>query len=137
MPVSAYRAADRRGLTLIEVIVALALLGLGAALVFPLMWPTPPRVQEEPLQRLVYRARALAVARAEPLRLTIGRDGDWAIVSGVTPDSGAIESGALYAPPAGAAVVRVTELGICLAGISTPGLRQGLTIDAVSCRVTP
>ncbi|MBC7844465.1 MAG: prepilin-type N-terminal cleavage/methylation domain-containing protein [Gemmatimonadaceae bacterium] len=103
----------RRGFTLLELLVVLVLLGLGAAFVLPtLRLPARPAGGGGPLER----ARATALRRGESVRLSITADGLWSVratadtggtillsgTTAVTPDAGAAQS------------IVITALGACL-----------------------
>lgn len=68
---------ERRGLTLIEIIVVLLLLGLGATLVAPVLnrGAFGVRVRATPLDE----ARRFAARRGQAATLTIARDGRWTV----------------------------------------------------------
>lgn len=85
----------RRGVTLLELLVVLLLLGITAALVLPAL---APRLASRPegadgVAGLVASARRQAIRRAESLKLRVDRDGIWALVSardGAVVDGGRI-----------------------------------------------
>jgi prepilin-type N-terminal cleavage/methylation domain-containing protein len=117
----------RAGLTLIEVMIVIAILAIAASIVYPLLFATrqPPAVADETM--LVEQARSLAIARAEPMRLEVARDGTWQIVSPATPNV-PVASGQLAEAPAGAYMIQISALGACL-----PAHGEGPPLDAVSC----
>ncbi len=125
---------NRRGLTLIEVMIAIAILGIVAAIVYPNVFRrNQPSAPTE--SALLEQAKALAIARAEPMRVSVERDGTWEIVAESTPSS-VLASGHLAEAPPSAFAVRITELGACLPADGKPRV-EGPVIDAVSCTVRP
>ncbi len=128
--------AATSGLTLIEVVIVIAILAIAAAIVFPNVFPQDAPATALSEAQLIDQAKAFAVARGEPLRLSIQHDGAWEIVSEAAPGSGALASGHLAEAPAFTIDLRVTELGACLP--ARDGRRvEGPAIDAVSCTVRP
>ncbi len=127
--------ALRSGLTLIEVMIVIAILAIIAAIVYPNVFrqqPTPAASE----MTVVEQAKALAIARAEPLRVSIERDGTWQIVSDAAPGSTPLASGSLSEAPPQALVLRVTELGACLPVEGATAI-EGAAVDAVSCSKRP
>ena len=124
--------AQRSGLTLIEVMIVIAILAIMAAIVYPIIFaqkPTPAATE----MAVVEHAKALAIARAEPVRVTIERDGTWQIVSEAAPDSAPLAFGALSEAPPEGLVLRVTQLGTCLP-VESAAAHEGSAVDAVSCK---
>ena len=113
----------RRGFTLLELLVVLVLLGLGAFLVVPVLrLPGPSRIDDGAIQR----ARATAIRRGESVRLTMATDGVWSVRA--TADTG----GAILLSGAGADAsgtgqsqsIVITALGACLPeGAAAVGVR--------------
>lgn len=125
----------RRGLTLIEVLIVIAILAIMVAIVYPNVFPPKPQIVPTEMT-VVEQAKALAIARAEPVRVSIERDGTWQITSETARESTPLASGSLSEAPPQALHIRVTELGTCLvldAGTSV----EGAAVDAVSCTKRP
>lgn len=80
----------RTGLTLLELVVVLALLGLGAALVLPSLDRPARAVTRDDVVRA---ARATAIARAQALTLRLATDGAWQLAS--PRDGGVLTQGKL------------------------------------------
>lgn len=101
----------RRGVTLIEVVVVLALLGVAAALAGPVL--ARPRAEGDAAEA-VARARALALRRAETVRFAMDADGAWRAQRW----EGARDEAPLLAGRARAGArapsLRITPLGACL-----------------------
>lgn len=82
-----------RGVTLLELLIVLTLMGVTATLVVPLFTQRTPR-QEEASVALVTSARRTAVRRSEPLRIRLSPSGAWsvhAIRTGAIVDSGRVD----------------------------------------------
>jgi prepilin-type N-terminal cleavage/methylation domain-containing protein len=106
-PQAQTRSSQRHGLTLLELIVVLVLLGVAAAVVAPMLRrPTVKADASTPLER----ARALAVRRGEVLRLHSQGAGSW-VVTAVSDTSEAILLSGLGDSPA--FPVLITALGVC------------------------
>jgi type II secretory pathway pseudopilin PulG len=94
--------------TLLELLVVLVLLGLAAAAVAPAV-RGPVTEPADPRERTIAAARALAVRRAEALRLEIDAAGRWRLLA---RDS-VLRTGAL--PAAGAPLrLAISPLGVCV-----------------------
>lgn len=128
------RAAGR-GLTLIEVLIVIAILAIAAAIVYPniVRRDAPATLSEA---QLIEQAKALAIAREEPVRLSIHLDGTWEIVSDAAPGTSALAVGHLVEAPAHGVELRVTELGTCFT-VRDDRRIEGPAIDAVSCTIRP
>ncbi len=84
------------GVTLLELLVVLVVLGLTAAVVLPSLTPVVPRTDRDPTATLIATARRAAIRRGEPLRLRVDPDGVWALVSvrdGSVVDAGRLSGG--------------------------------------------
>lgn len=107
-------ARSHPGVTLLELLVALAVVGAGATLVAPLL-RLPTRAERG--DDVVARTRALALRRAEAMTLVVGADGAWRIgptrADGGEPlASGRLEAARTDSLPG---ELVVTPLGHCLA----------------------
>lgn len=86
------RVSPRRGMSLLELLVVLTLMGVAGALVAPVFRPrslAPERTDAA----IVAAARQTAVRRAEPLRLRLAANGFWSLVAqrdGAMVDSGRV-----------------------------------------------
>lgn len=132
MPRTTAPVGPRDGMTLLEVVVVLMILGIAAAAVLPALRPTADRGNDE---SPAARARTIAVRRGEAVRLTVGQDGHWTVHG--TTDTGhvALLSGQLSpssdAPPS----LLVSALGICLPEGPLPA--GATSWDPARCTTSP
>lgn len=125
-----------RGVTLLELLVVLVLLGIAAAVVAPVL-RVPPRADAgDTLQRVVADARALAVRRAESLVLDVAPDGAWTLA---TRDAALVAQGRVEAAATSSIPARlvVTALGACVPDPSpnaAPGSALDAAWDPAACR---
>lgn len=129
------RAPSRTGLTLIEVMIMIAILAIVAAIVYPNVF-RPEKTHAATEMTVVEQAKALAIARSEPVRVSIERDGTWQIVSEAAPQATPLATGSLSEAPPQVLVLRVTELGTCLPVDGATAV-EGATVEAVSCSKRP
>ena len=127
--------ALRSGLTLIEVMIMIAILAIMAAIVYPIVFRPKPTLAATEMT-VFEHAKALAIARAETVRVSIERDGTWEIVSEAAPGSTPLAIGTLSEAPPEALVLRVTQLGTCLP-VEGATANEGAAVDAVSCIKRP
>jgi prepilin-type N-terminal cleavage/methylation domain-containing protein len=105
-------ACRRDGVTLLELIVVMAMLGLVLAVAAPAFIVRPERTGTD-LERVLGAARRTAVLRGEPVTLSVDNAGAWALTGDASPTAPAIATGTLEAPP-GRMRVRVSPLGTCV-----------------------
>jgi prepilin-type N-terminal cleavage/methylation domain-containing protein len=115
----------RTGLTLLELVVALAVVALAATLSVPML--RQPAAAED-LDALVARARHAAVTRGETLRLTLAPDGRWRVVSLRAPERAVLEG-------AGVSSGALTMLDFSPLGTCVPAVGSGPAWDPVRCAV--
>jgi prepilin-type N-terminal cleavage/methylation domain-containing protein len=123
-------AGSPAGLTLLEVVVALAVMALVASLVAPSLVAPEPRGSV--LDRALDASRTAALRRAETLRLEIAVGGAWRLAPLPPGDSLTILEGTLSPAPSGPAAIRITAIGTCLAESTLP--RELAGFDAARCR---
>lgn len=120
-----HRRRPRRGLTLFELLIVLAILGISASLVVLRLGAGTRVAADLPLAR----ARRLAVARAEVLRLVVRTDGAWTVLA---PNGTTLDTGTDGGVPL---EVDVDALGNC------QPVRRSLTaagaFDPLACRYRP
>lgn len=120
------RIRVRDGFTLLEIVVTLVLIGLGAALVAPVFRRQAP---DDSFPAVLSGARELAVRRAQTMVLRVDGDGGWRLTT--AGDSAAISTGRLTEPTS-ARQLTITPLGACL----DQGSLSAGTWDAVACAPT-
>ena len=113
----------RAGFTLVELLVVIAVLALGAALVVPAISRPAQRVDAG--SALVEHVRALAVGRSQYLLLGVAADGRWLVTSEAAGTGDAVERGQLdVTAPQAPVSLRFTPFGGCTpvgAGPGVPG----------------
>ena len=122
----------RRGATLLELIVVLALLGLAIAVAAP-AFVFPSEKKETNLSVVLATARRSAILRAEPMTLIVDRSGDWRLDSPATAGASPIATGTLDRSP-GALRVQVSPIGTCIA---TDGSSNLPGWNPLECRTDP
>ncbi len=135
----------RRGVTLLELLVVLVILGIAAAFVGPPLLSTRPR-NDSPAQQvetLLTSVRRGAVQRGEPVRLRLEDDGAWAVVgqrSGSIVDTGRLAASArrldITVDPRGTCTPVQASRGAngASARDSAVGALNGLSFDPLACR---
>lgn len=124
------RSSIARGMTLIELVVAIVIVGIGSALLLPSLgddWRREPRMGD-----VVRSARTTALRRAQPLALEISPDGSWRLsLAAVDEDAAPLGEGRLRAAPSAPLRLRLTPLGACIAAAPVPAELEGW--DAARC----
>lgn len=100
----------RRGVTLLELLVVLTLMGVAAAVVSPML-SRPSAGQASAADVLIANVRLQALTRAEALRLTVQSNGNWMVHSARTRL--AVDSGSLSVSSTSFAIV-LDALGRCI-----------------------
>ena len=122
-----------RGVTLLELIVVIVLLGLVLAIAAPsLIAPKPSRESE--LATVLGTARRAAILRGEPVTLSFDDAGAWRIDADANAGASPIASGKLVSPP-GQLRVRVSVIGTCVGEPSANS--ANVDWNAVDCRLAP
>jgi hypothetical protein len=120
--------SNRTGITLVELVVVLVVMGLGTALIAPaLIFPEPSGAGE--LARLLSGAVQLAATREQTVELVVEADGRWRI-----PDpagDGVLAEGRLQEPSTSYAL-RISPLGSCG---PTAGSDPPFALDLLTCEV--
>jgi prepilin-type N-terminal cleavage/methylation domain-containing protein len=124
--------SSRRGVTLLELIVVLALLGLVLAIAAPaFIVPTPPRASD--LGAALATARRAAILRSEPVTLAIDAAGVWRVDGDASPGAPPIATGTIGSR-IGRMRVRVSPVGTCV-----PEPTDGVRLpdwNALGCGIT-
>lgn len=138
-PVKVAVACRRTGFTLLELVVVLAIMGLGMAVVAPslvLRAPSP----EEALQRVVADARRVATRRAQTVTLDIEANGIWQVAGSERDAPEVLLTGELDEPLSHGIHLRITPLGLCLSeargadsGERQTGSGPAISFDPLSC----
>lgn len=118
----------RYGMTLLELVIALAIMGLAAALAAPML--SRSSTEDTGVVSVVARARRQAIQHAEPLRVRIARDGAWAVQSqqrGVVVDSGSLSTDGMPMD------LLIDALGRCT---PTGAMTIDTALDPLTCVVT-
>ncbi|MGD8319600.1 MAG: prepilin-type N-terminal cleavage/methylation domain-containing protein [Gemmatimonadota bacterium] len=126
---------DIPGFTLVEIVVVLVVLGLGAALVAPAL--LPPR-QEEPtsLGAVIARVQDVAARRGETLLLDVSPAGTWAAFGTASREEEALGAGALEGTvPLRAFTLRVDPLGSCGLTLEADTAGWRPPVDPLTCRL--
>jgi len=127
----------RTGFTLLEVIVALALLALLTALAAP-TFVIRRTDDERGLSRVLQRSRELAIRRAESLSLYMDATGRWSLGSDGSPPQEHIQRDSLKEGMGAAALIRISPLGGCYLESGSLGTAATLVqLDGVRCAVIP
>jgi len=112
---------SRRGVTLLELIVVLALLGLVFAIAAPaFIVPIPVRASD--LGAALATARRAAILRGEPVTLAIDAAGAWRVDGDASPAALPIAAGTTAAST-GRMRVRISPLGTCIPEPEENGVR--------------
>ncbi len=122
------------GLTLIEMLVVLVLLGLALGLVAPSLLSPRHEAEENAVQRIIDAARRTAVRRAEAVTLAFQLDGRWVLEGGSTTDTLRLLAGSVAWPHAFAARLHISPLGACMLDAATDS-EHSLIVDPVRCRL--
>jgi len=119
-------------MTLVELLVVLVLLGLGAAIVAPALLPSRP--EEEPFATLLRDARRLAMRRSESLRLAVEPEGAWEIQPSGGPDPAPLAAGRLADFSGPGFTLLFSPLGTCgLDAVSSAAVQ--LPLDPLTCEL--
>lgn len=127
----------RRGVTLLELLIVLTLIGVTTALVLPVFGGRPgdEAGHEQGVARVLSTGRREAIRRAQTLRLTVAEQGAWTlrgVRDGVVIDSGRLDAAISVNETAITIDVTIDAMGGCLpAGrASTAPARS---FDPLSC----
>ena len=124
----------RSAFTLIEMVVVLAILGIALSIAGPaLMRP----VAADNLQSTIDRTRNLALRRAEPVTLTIERDGKWVARS---PRSGTepVATGQLGERSVAPMRIDISAVGLCTSDdLAAEGAGVPVMLNPFACTVGP
>lgn len=125
---------ERRGLTLLELLVVLVLMALAAAVVAPVLL-RPAMASVDRADALVTAARRTAIRRGQPLRLRLDADGVWGLVSERTGDP--VEYGRLDTTGVSVSATRARSLDLHIDAMGTcmpANAGDGGAFDPFACR---
>ncbi|MEO7521223.1 MAG: prepilin-type N-terminal cleavage/methylation domain-containing protein [Gemmatimonas sp.] len=130
----------RRGVTLLELLVVLVLMGVSAAVVLPVLEP-PRQARSDDETAVIAAARHAAIRRGEPVRLRIEKDGVWALVSlreGNTIGSGRVplDNAHRSSERSGTVDLRIDAMGTCVPSAISVGNADvaSALFDPLRCR---
>lgn len=106
------------GFTLFELVVALVVTGIAAALVIPAI--SLPRRESGALRWVLPHVRGVAIARAQTLAFSVAADGEWTLAPLPPDDSVVFERGRLDPVPSSGFELTLTPVGACLATARLP-----------------
>jgi prepilin-type N-terminal cleavage/methylation domain-containing protein len=125
---------ERRGFTLIEILVVLLVLALAASLAMPALLPSSPPAAD-PLRAAIGATRRAAVRRGESLTFALERDGRWLVTGDASPGAGPLLSGTLPSPVTASLRLRISPLGTCLPEMGRDASSNAEYWDPVRCDV--
>jgi prepilin-type N-terminal cleavage/methylation domain-containing protein len=120
--------ARRPGVTLLELVVVLAIIGLGLTLAAP-RFLSHPRKQENAIQRVIDGARREAVRRAGAILLSFEANGQWT-VEATDADAENVSAGNVDWPYTGPMRLNISALGACTIDATDAA---PLRVDPVRC----
>ena len=123
----------RSGLTLIEILVVLILMGLAAVLVAPVL--LPPHHDQSALNALLGSAREIAARRGEVVYLHIDPTGHWRMEAGANPRAGTLATGRVPAFLGAPATLMVSPLGSCAFDLRSATAAGAVALDPLSCQI--
>lgn len=126
----------RSGVTLLELLVVLVILGVTAMLVVPAVLPARAP-DTDPARELVTSARRTALTRGAPVRLRLESDGNWTVAAqqdGAIIDTGRVAGGAT---PLDLGIdARGTCMPVASGATAKGGSLGGLSFDPLACRTS-
>lgn len=130
------RPRNRRGFTLVEVLVVLLVMVIAAGLVAPAFFPARRDDESsDELARLVRAARSAAARRGEMLFVRLSPSGAWQMEGAASFAAGDVAEGTLteYAGPA--ATIIVSPLGTCAFDVRSTDGAVAIPLDPMTCEV--
>jgi prepilin-type N-terminal cleavage/methylation domain-containing protein len=124
----------RAGYTLIELIVVLALMGLAAALVIPVLRARGPSTSD--MQSIATSARAAAAQRGEIVYVRFEPSGDWHMEGGGSTLEGDFMGGRIRPITTVPLTLIVSPAGTCAFDVrSAPLGANAIPLDPLSCQI--
>ncbi len=125
----------RSGVTLLELLVVLCLIGLVAAVVAPaIRAPAPARPA---LEQLMLAAREAAARRGEVVYLRIDASGRWRMEGAASPSPGVIAGGQIAPPGPAPVTVILSPIGTCAVDVPTAAAGAAVGLDPLTCQPGP
>ncbi|HWZ58610.1 MAG TPA: prepilin-type N-terminal cleavage/methylation domain-containing protein [Gemmatimonadaceae bacterium] len=124
---------SRRGFTLIEMIVVLAVMALAVALVLPALRTPGPRTSG--LQAILTSARAAAANRGELIYVRIEPTGAWHMEGGGSPLEGELTRGRIDALSTVPLTLIVSPVGSCAFDVRSAAAGAALSLDPLTCEL--
>ncbi len=123
------------GFTLLEIVVVLVILGLGAALVAPALL-TSDEGERPTLAAVIGHVQDMAAQRGETLLLDVFPEGHWEVLGSASLADGTLASGELAGErPNRAFTLRVAPLGSCGLTLASDSMGPPPDLDPLTCRV--
>ncbi len=127
------RHGMRRGYTLIEMLVVIAILGLAAAIVLPAL--VRSRLGAPSLQTVIDHARDAAARRGELIYVRIEPTGAWHLEGAGSPLELALASGRVAPLAREALTLLVSPAGTCAFDVRSAAAGRAFAIDPLTCTV--
>lgn len=124
----------RRGYTLIELIVVLAILSLAAAVTLPAL--LRPWTGTTAVQTVIESARDAAARRGETVYLRIDPSGTWRMEGGGSPLESDGAAGRIAPIATAPLTILVAPAGSCALDVRSSTAARGLTLDPLSCTLS-
>jgi prepilin-type N-terminal cleavage/methylation domain-containing protein len=125
------RVPRRAGYTLIEMLVAFAIMALAAALVLPML--RSPRSDDRPLQTVIESAREAAAHRGEVIYLRIEPTGAWHMEGGGSPLEADSANGRIAPITAIPLTLLIAPSGSCALDVRSASAAHALPLDPLTC----
>jgi Tfp pilus assembly protein FimT len=123
----------RHGVTLLELIIIVVVLGVMLAVAAPSLMP-PAQQRDSQLAAVIATARRAALVRGEPVTVSFDAGGRWRLEVDASPSATLIARGNLV-PPIGRLRVRISSAGTCVAEAIDELIAP--VMDAVGCAAGP
>jgi len=124
---------DGRGLTLIEILVVLIVMGVAVALVAPAF--IVPSTDESELAGVIRGARRLAERRGEIVYLQVSETGEWQAEGGASPEQGVLAHGRLDDVELPTFTLVLSPIGTCAFDVRSSDVADVLSIDPLTCEL--
>ena len=123
----------RSGLTLIEILVVLILMGLVAALVAPNLLPR--HRDQSAINALLGSAREVAARRGEVVYVHVDPTGQWRMEAGADPSRGPLATGRVPPFLTASVTLMVWPLGSCAFDLRSAAAASAVALDPLTCEI--